>query len=251
MTAGTDPVVGRLQQLPTPRGRARRSRSPGARRRTARPRRRETSNGQAVLEDRPPAVPLASAAWQASNASFSVPPRSCTAPTSASMTVRKCRVCATAASTSERPRRRRRARRRAVSAPRTPPRGPGCPSTSPGGRRRRCRARRPTSTRSPANRICWRGSHATRSPSVCPRPQYCRTRSPRSPPRSIVSRSENVRVGQVSPGIDAGSSNNRGIRPYSDSQSCLPRSTMRSRVRSWATITVASNAAAPSTRTAW
>jgi hypothetical protein len=35
--------------------------------------------------------------------------------------------------------------------------------------------------------------------------------------------------GQVKPGIDSGSLNNRGIRPYSLSQSCLPRSVISSR----------------------
>ena len=67
----------------------------------------------------------------------------------------------------------------------------------------------------------------------------------------MVSRSEKVSVGQVSPGIDSGSSNSRGIRPYSLSQSCWPRSAISSLVCSWATITSASNALAPSTRTAW
>ena len=37
-------------------------------------------------------------------------------------------------------------------------------------------------------------------------------------------------VGQVSPGIEAGSLNSLGIRPYSDSQSCRPRSDIRARV---------------------
>ena len=50
------------------------------------------------------------------------------------------------------------------------------------------------------------------SPSVCPRPQYCSTRSPRSPPRSIVSRSENVSVGQVRPGTESACSARRGMR---------------------------------------
>ena len=53
------------------------------------------------------------------------------------------------------------------------------------------------------------------SPSVCPRPQYCRTRSPRSPPEvdgQPVGERER-RPGQ--PGIDSGSLNSRGIRPYS------------------------------------
>ena len=54
------------------------------------------------------------------------------------------------------------------------------------------------------------------SPSVCPRPQYCSTRSPRSPPRSMVSRSENVSVGQVSPGTESACSDSRGIRANSD-----------------------------------
>ncbi len=95
------------------------------------------------------------------------------------------------------------------------------------------------------------GSHATMSPSVCPRPQYCSTRSPRPPPRSIVNRSVNVAVGQVSPGIESGSLKSLGIRPYSDSQSCRPRSAISSLVFSCVTMISAPNALAPSTRTAW
>jgi hypothetical protein len=89
------------------------------------------------------------------------------------------------------------------------------------------------------------------SPSVWPRPQYCSTRSPRPPPRPIVNRSVNVAVGQVRPGIDDGSLNSLGIRPYSDSQSCRPRSAISARVFSCVTMTAAPNALAPSTRTAW
>jgi hypothetical protein len=67
----------------------------------------------------------------------------------------------------------------------------------------------------------------------------------------MASRSENVTVGQVSPGIDDGSLNSRGIRPNSLSQSSLPRSAISLRVFSCAMTTSASNADAPSTRTAW
>ena len=66
-----------------------------------------------------------------------------------------------------------------------------------------------------------------------------------------MSRSENVAVGQVSPGMEAGSLNSRGIRPYSEAQSCSPRSAISARVFSCATTTAASKALAPSTRTAW
>ncbi len=89
------------------------------------------------------------------------------------------------------------------------------------------------------------------SPSVCPRPWYCSTRSPRSPPRSIVSRSANVSVGHVSPGTESAASASRGIRANSLAQSSLPRSAIRARVVSCATMISASNALAPSTRTAW
>jgi hypothetical protein len=67
----------------------------------------------------------------------------------------------------------------------------------------------------------------------------------------MVSRSEKVIVGQVSPGIEEGSRNSRGIRASSLSQSCLPRSATSSRVFSWATMVCAPKALAPSTRTAW
>ena len=87
------------------------------------------------------------------------------------------------------------------------------------------------------------------SPAVCPRPQYCRTSS-RSPPSGMTMRSLKVSVGQVSPGIESGSSNSRGIRPNSDSQSACPRSAMSLRVCSCVMISLASNALAPSTRTA-
>lgn len=64
-------------------------------------------------------------------------------------------------------------------------------------------------------------------------------------------RSENVSVGQVRPGISAGDSKSRGMRPNSLSQSCCPRSAISTRVISCATISWASNALAPSVRTAW
>ena len=64
-------------------------------------------------------------------------------------------------------------------------------------------------------------------------------------------RSLNVTVGQVSPGIDSSPVNRRGIRARSDAQSSLPRSAISARVCSCATMFAASNAAAPSTRTAW
>ena len=67
----------------------------------------------------------------------------------------------------------------------------------------------------------------------------------------MVSRSEKVSVGQVSPGTESAPSASRGIRANSLSQSCLPRSATSARVFSCATITSASNAEAPSTRTAW
>ena len=51
--------------------------------------------------------------------------------------------------------------------------------------------------------------------------------------------------------MESGSLNSRGIRPNSDAQSCSPRSAISERVCSWATITWAPNALAPSTRTAW
>ena len=51
--------------------------------------------------------------------------------------------------------------------------------------------------------------------------------------------------------MDSGSSNSRGIRPYSLSQSCCPRSAIRCLVCSELTMISASNALAPSTRTAW
>ena len=89
------------------------------------------------------------------------------------------------------------------------------------------------------------------SPAVWPRPQYRSTNSPRSPPSSIVSRSLKVTSGQVSPGMDSLPVNSLGIRPCSDAQSAIPRSAMSTRVCSWATITCAWNAAAPSVRTAW
>ena len=60
-----------------------------------------------------------------------------------------------------------------------------------------------------------------------------------------------VIVGQVSPGIDSGSSKSRGIRPYSLSQSCWPRSAIRCLVCSELTMISASKALAPRTRTAW
>ena len=63
---------------------------------------------------------------------------------------------------------------------------------------------------------------ATMSPSVWPRPRNSSTRSPRSPPSSIVSLSRKVIVGQVRPGMDSGSSKSRGIRPYSLSPVLLP-----------------------------
>ena len=66
-----------------------------------------------------------------------------------------------------------------------------------------------------------------------------------------MNRSVNVAVGQVSPGIEAGSLNSLGIRPYSDSQSCRPRSAISSLVFSCVTMISALNALAPSTRTAW
>ena len=66
-----------------------------------------------------------------------------------------------------------------------------------------------------------------------------------------MSRSENVSVGQVRPGTESACSARRGIRANSDAQSCLPRSAISERVFSCATITSASNALAPSTRTAW
>ncbi|MFD0525478.1 hypothetical protein [Paractinoplanes durhamensis] len=71
------------------------------------------------------------------------------------------------------------------------------------------------------------------------------------PPSWIVKLSVKVKEGQVRPGIEAGSSKRRGIRPYSLSQSCLPRSAMSRRVCSVLTMTSAPKAAAPSTRTAW
>jgi hypothetical protein len=64
-------------------------------------------------------------------------------------------------------------------------------------------------------------------------------------------RSEKVRVGQVRPGTESAPSARRGIRANSLAQSSLPRSATSARVFSWATITSASNADAPSTRTAW
>jgi hypothetical protein len=45
--------------------------------------------------------------------------------------------------------------------------------------------------------------------------------------------------------------NRRGIRPCSDAQSASPRSAISARVCSCAMMLDASNAAAPSTRTAW
>ena len=98
----------------------------------------------------------------------------------------------------------RRPARRPAPPPRTPSPGPASWPTSRCGRRRRCRARpAPPPGRRRTGCRC-RGSQATMSPAVWPRPQYCSTSSPRSPPRSIVSRSENVTSGQVSPGIDGG-----------------------------------------------
>ncbi len=66
-----------------------------------------------------------------------------------------------------------------------------------------------------------------------------------------MSVSRKVSVGQVRPGIESGSSNSRGIRPNSLSQSACPRSAMRFLVCRELTMTSASNALAPSTRTAW
>ena len=58
-------------------------------------------------------------------------------------------------------------------------------------------------------------------------------------------------VGQVRPGIVSAAWNRRGKRPYSLSQSSLPRSTISARVASDARISSARYADAPSTRTAW
>ena len=60
-----------------------------------------------------------------------------------------------------------------------------------------------------------------------------------------------VICGHVSPGIVSAPLNSRGMRPASESQSSLPRSAINWRVFSWAMMACASNAAAPSTRTAW
>src|SRR6266566_8863143 len=211
---------------------------------------RETLNGMQCSKIGQRPYRGASAACAAVKASLSVPPTACTAPTLASIVARKSLVCPIAASTASRPR---------ATAPRPPtrdsaPRAATASSVPPAQSAWNASpvySAARASTRSPANRIFWPGSQATMSPSVWPRPQWARTTSPRPPPSAMVNRSEKVAVGQVNPGMEAGSRNSLGILASSDSQSCCPRSAISARVLSCVTITSAPNALAPSTRTAW
>ena len=75
------------------------------------------------------------------------------------------------------------------------------------------------------------------SPAVWPRPRWIS--STRRLPRWSVSLVGKVMVGQVRPGIVSAAWNRRGKRPYSLSQSSLPRSTISARVASDARISSA------------